>query len=139
MGGLFDRLQNQIENRDKDAGISPLDLATLPLPMRRIMRTMLREVEMTHSELVQVMAAMPEADRLSQAELEESLSKLAQEGWLIRLGVDELVTYKVNLRRKAGSTLAQGIWSALDSKMEKKTSEESESGSETDPTGAGAT
>jgi hypothetical protein len=120
MGGLFDQLQNQLQNREKEGGISALDLASLPPSLRRIMRTMLREVELTHPEIVDAMNSVPEADRLSESELDEALASLTQQGWLIKLGVDALVTYKVNLRRKAGSGLTSGIWSALDSRMKEK-------------------
>jgi hypothetical protein len=137
MGGLFDRLQNQLDKRNKEAGISPLDLAALPPALRRIMRTMLRELEMTHAQLVQVVAEMPEVDRISQSELDDSLDRLTREGWLIRLGIEELITYKVNLRRKAGSSLAQGIWSALDARLEKKVVEESDPGAEAGASSAG--
>jgi hypothetical protein len=127
MGGLFDRLQNQLDNRDKDAGISPLDLAKLSPPLRKIMRMMLREVEMSYPELLAATQAMPEVDRLTAAELDQSLNQLSNDGWLIRLGIEDLITYKVNLRRKSGSSLAQGIWSALDSKLEKKPPEPKDS------------
>jgi hypothetical protein len=120
MGGLFDRLQNQLDNREKEGGISALDLATLPPSLRRIMRTMLREVELTHPEIVEAMNTVPEADRLSNSELDEALATLTKQGWLIQLGVDAVITYKVNLRRKAGSGLTSGIWSALDSRMKDK-------------------
>lgn len=115
--GLFDRLQNQLEDRGKDGGISPLDLATLPPRLRKIMRLMLREVEMTYIELRQATAEMEEIDRLSDEELTEALNSLAQQSWLVKLGQDELITYKVNLRRKGPSSLASGIWATLDSKM----------------------
>jgi hypothetical protein len=35
----------------------------------------------------------------------------------MKIGEDERAIYKVNLRRKSGSTLASGIWKALDSKL----------------------
>ncbi len=115
--GLFDRLQNQIEDRAKEGGISPLDLAALPPRLRKIMRLMLREVEMTHTQLKEATANMPEADRLSEPELKEALDSLTSQSWLVKMGQDELITYKVNLKRKGPSSLASGIWATLDSKM----------------------
>jgi hypothetical protein len=115
--GLFDRLQNELEDRAKEGGISPLDLATLPPRLRKIMRLMLREVEMTYTELREATAKMDEIDRLSDAELTESLNSLASQSWLVKLGQDDVITYKVNLRRKGPSSLASGIWATLDDKM----------------------
>jgi hypothetical protein len=128
--GLFDRLQNTLDDRAKEGGISPLDLAALPPRLRKIMRLMLREVEMTHEQLREATADMPEADRLSDVELTDALENLTKQSWLIRLGQGDLVTYKVNLKRKGPSTLASGIWATLEDRLsaekEKKDSQESE-------------
>ena len=115
--GLFDRLQNEIEDRGKDGGISPLDLAHLKPRLRKIMRLMLREVEMTYAQLREATAEMEEQDRLSEAELQEALSSLTSQSWLIKLGQEETITYKVNLRRKGPSSLSSGIWATLDNRM----------------------
>lgn len=115
--GLFDRLQNTLDDRAKEGGISPLDLAALPPRLRKIMRLMLREVEMTHEQLREATANMPEADRLTDAELKDALENLSKQSWLIQLGQGELITYKVNLKRKGPSSLASGIWATLDSKL----------------------
>ncbi|MFZ0544272.1 MAG: hypothetical protein WAM60_02455 [Candidatus Promineifilaceae bacterium] len=115
--GLFDRLQNQLDDRAKEGGISPLDLADLSPRLRKIMRLMLREVQMTQIQLRDATAEMPEADRLTELELTEALDSLTHQGWLIRLGQDELVTYKVNLKRRSPSSLSSGIWATLESRM----------------------
>lgn len=118
MGGLFDKLQNQIENRTQEGGISAIDIASLPPTLRKIMRLMLRENEMAYTDIRQAVEAMPEADRITPADLDSALSVLTQESWLIRMGQDEAITYRVNLRRKAGSGLAGAIWGRLESRME---------------------
>jgi hypothetical protein len=115
--GLFDRLQNQLEDRAKEGGISPLDLAALPPRLRKIMRLMLREIEMTHAQLQEATAEMAEADRLNEAELIEALANLTKQSWLIKLGQEDLTTYKVNLKRKGPSSLSSGIWATLEDKM----------------------
>jgi hypothetical protein len=118
MGGLFDKLQNQIENRAQEGGISAIDIASLPPTLRKIMRLMLRENEMTDAAIREAVEAMPEADRVSQSDLSDALNALTAESWLIRLGQDETVTYRVNLRRKAGSGLGGAIWARLESRLE---------------------
>ena len=117
MGGLFDNLGKKLEDRDQEGGISPLDLASLAPPLRRIMRIMLREVEMTYPELCEALEKLPEGQQMSREDLDEALENLRSQSWLIRLGQDELITYKVNLRRKRGSSLGGGIWDALDSRL----------------------
>lgn len=117
MGGVFDRLDGQIGQQASEQGISPLDLAKLPVGLRAIMRLMLREVELSRKELLMAMQDAPDDVRMSQSELDEALNQLSKDGWIIEMG-EEHITYRVNLRRKAGSTLAKSIWSALDDKIE---------------------
>lgn len=117
MPGLFDRLDKEIKDSQKDGGISPLDIAQLPPSLRKIMRVMLRELQMNYSRICEVMDGMSEQDRFTRAELDDALKTLTEQFWLIRIGEKEKAIYKVNLRRKAGSTLMAGIWSSLDEKL----------------------
>lgn len=120
MPGLFDRLDKEIKDSRKDGGITPLDIAKLPPSLRKIMRLMLRELSMSYPRMCEVMDSMPEADRLTRDELDSALSELTEQFWLIRIGEKEKAIYKVNLRRREGSKLAAGIWSALDDKLKGK-------------------
>jgi hypothetical protein len=117
MPGLFDRLDKEIKDSQKDGGISPLDIAKLSPSLRKIMRVMLRELQLSYPRMCEVMDGMPEQDRLTRAELDEALKTLTEQFWLVRIGEKEKAIYKVNLRRKAGSTLMAGIWSSLDEKL----------------------
>jgi len=117
MPGVFDRLQRQIEDKKQEGGITALDLADLPPALRKIMRLMLRQLEMTYPQLVDAMSNMPEDEKLTQSQLDEALDTLSRQFWLMRFGEGNRATYKVNLRRKAGSTLSQGIWASLDAKI----------------------
>jgi hypothetical protein len=117
MPGVFDRLQRQIEDKKQEGGITALDLADLPPALRKIMRLMLRQLEMTYPQLVETMSNMPANEKLSQAELDEALNTLSRQFWLLRFGEGNRATYKVNLRRKAGSTLSTNIWASLDAKI----------------------
>jgi hypothetical protein len=120
MPGVFDRLNKEIENKQQEGGITPLDLAELPPALRKIMRLMLRELQMNFPQLSEAVDALPQKERLTRDELQDALSTLTQQFWLIRIGEGEKAIYKVNLRRKAGSTLAAGIWSSLDEKLKGK-------------------
>jgi vacuolar-type H+-ATPase subunit E/Vma4 len=117
MSGVFDRLQKQIENKRKEGGITILDLADLPPALRKIMRLMLRQVQMSYPQLLEAIRYMPEDERISQASLDEALDKLSGQAWLIRIGEGERAIYKVNLRRKAGSKLGESIWQNLDTRL----------------------
>ncbi len=120
MPGVFDRLQKEIENKQSEGGITALDLADLPPALRKIMRLMLRELQLNYPQLTEAVAALPEAERLASRELDEALEVLTRQSWLLRIGEGRKAIYKVNLRRKSGSTLASGIWNTLDSKLKDK-------------------
>ncbi|HRQ23408.1 MAG TPA: hypothetical protein PLF42_08295, partial [Anaerolineales bacterium] len=117
MPGVFDRLNKEIEDKQQEGGITPIDLAELPPALRKIMRLMLRELQLNYPRLCEVVDAMPEKDRLTRDELDEALATLTEQFWLIRIGEGKKAIYKVNLRRKSGSKLAGGIWSSLDEKL----------------------
>jgi hypothetical protein len=123
MPGVFDRLNKEIQDKQKEGGITPLDLADLPPALRKIMRLMLRELQMNYPRLREVMESVPEAERLSRDELDDALSSLTEQFWLIRIGTGEKAIYKVNLRRKEGSKLAAGLWTKLDERLKRKPGE----------------
>jgi hypothetical protein len=117
MDGIYDRLQKQIDDRRKEGGISVLDLADLPPTLRKIMRLMLRRLQMSYPQLREAFEQMPEGDRLTRVYLDEALKELSGQAWLIQIGAGERAIYKVNLRRKAGSQLGESIWENLDAKL----------------------
>ena len=116
-GSVFDRLQQKLEVEKRTEGISALEISELPPSLRKIMRLMLREVEMTFTALKTAVDSMPAADQISHAELDQALQALSQQGWLIQRGEGEGLNYSVNLRRKSGSTLSNSIWGNLEKKL----------------------
>lgn len=111
---VFDRLQKKLEVDQHEGGISPLDLADLPPELRKIMRFMLREVELSYSEICEAVGEMDDL-KMKQKQLDEALQTLTRQGWLILRGEGERMRYQVNLRHKPGSKLA--IWGLLDDKI----------------------
>ena len=120
MTGIFDRLQKQIDVKRKQNGITVLDLIDLPPALRKIMKLMLRQLQMNYTQLYEAIEQMPEDERLTHAQLDEALTHLAEQAWLIQIGQGERAIYKVNLRRKAGSKLGESIWQNLDARLKDK-------------------
>jgi hypothetical protein len=116
-GSIYDRLQKALDVQKQEEGISAGDIAQLPPALRKIMRMLLREIEMTYQAICTAMDALPEADRLNRKELDQALETLTVQSWLIRRGEGEGLNYTVNLRRKAGSQLGLNFWNALDAKI----------------------
>ncbi|MCB8942491.1 MAG: hypothetical protein H6658_01825 [Ardenticatenaceae bacterium] len=124
MSGLFDKLRSEIDKRKAgQEGMRPTDLLTLPPEQRRVMRLLLREVQLSYPEIVTAVSHLPASQQLTPAELDNSLTELTQAGWLIRMGQDELITYRVDLRRKSGSQVASGMWGALEKRMQARKSD----------------
>lgn len=117
MSDLFDRLQNELDNRNDDSGISPMDLLDLPEDLRKIMRKMLRSRTMRKAEIHAFVDTWDKKEKLSPKELDQSLAALVSQGWLIVIGEGENQGYRVNLRKKKGSTLNDNIWNAIDSRL----------------------
>lgn len=125
MSDLFDRLQNELDIRAKEDGITPLDLAELPTPLRRIMRKMLRAIELDKNEIGMIFNDLPAEERNEVKNLDDALKILTKQGWLISLGESDNTRYKVNLRRKRGSELAADIFNKLDEQLSQRQEEES--------------
>jgi hypothetical protein len=132
MSGLFDKLQNELDIREKKGGITPLDLAELPAPLRKMMRTLLRKVELSKTEVAKVLEDLPADDRKEIKNLDSALKTLIKQGWLISFGEGDNQRYKVNLRRKQGSTLAASIFDKLEERMEERGQDESKAEKEGD-------
>lgn len=119
MSGVFDRLQKQIDDKRKEGGISILDLAELPPALRKIMRLMLRQIQMNYAQLHEAIDHLPESERLTRVNLDAALKELSDQAWLIQIGEGKHAVYKVNLRSRAGSNLSETIWHNLDSKLKR--------------------
>jgi hypothetical protein len=119
MAGVFDRLQKQIDDKRKEGGISVLDLADLPPALRKIMRLMLRRLQMNYTQLYEEVEQMSEGERLTRARLDEALKLLVEQAWLIQIGTEAHAIYKVNLRHRPGSNLPETLWQTLDSKIKR--------------------
>ena len=117
MAGIFDRLQKEIDNKKQAEGITALDLAELSPPLRKVMRLMLRELQLNYAGLCEAMETIPDEERISPTDLNSTLDALISQSWLTRIGEGERAVYKVNLRRRSGSSLPSGIWAALDAKL----------------------
>ena len=124
MSSLFDKLQNEIDIREKKGGVTALDLAELPVPLRKIMRSMLRKIELSKTDIANIFEDIPEKDRSEIKDLNAAIKTLTKQGWLIAFGQGDDQTFKVNLRRKKGSTLASSIFDKLEERMEGKEKED---------------
>lgn len=108
MESMYDRLSKRLKVEKHSEGISPLEIAELPPPLRRVMRLMLREDTLTLEQMVEVVC---DAGEMTPSELEQALDELTRQNWLLR-HEDQ---YEVNLRRRASAM--SGIWATLNDRI----------------------
>ena len=107
--GLFGRLQNELDARDKAAGLSMADILDLPDPLRQLMNWLMRQEE---AGLAEVAAYIKE----DEAETRAMLDELVEKGFVRQLHISGKLTYRVRLASRRRSQLSLDIWRALDSK-----------------------
>jgi predicted ArsR family transcriptional regulator len=111
--GIFDRIQDEIDQREDQEGITPADLLDLPAPLRRLMNRITREGSLT------VAAAAKHLEE-SEDSAREMLDSLVGNGYLEREEHGEGWVYRTRFGRKRGRKLPGGIWSALGQRAKDK-------------------
>lgn len=115
---MYARLNQQLD--DQTTGLTTVDLMVLKGIQKKIMLMMIRDHDailegVTRDEIQQ------KTEILSQ-DLDEPLKTLTENGWLIVLGEPPRIRYRIFMRRKRGSTLGFGIWSAINERLKQRDS-----------------
>ena len=113
MASLYDRVTNKLGD-EKIEGITPLDIADLPDPLKQVMFSLLRDPH-ANSEGVLLDALHKKLDSLE--DLPGVLAKLVANGWLIALGEAPNIRYRLNLKRRRGTVSGIGMWGNLLSRL----------------------
>ena len=111
MGGLFDRLQDEIDSREEPGGLSPIDLLDMSPALAAVIQQIIRKNGM---KLDQVAVALDQSPQETQKVLDE----LVKKGFVRQIEVKEEIWYKAHFGRKADKTLHDSVWAALDSIVE---------------------
>jgi hypothetical protein len=112
MTGLFNRLQQEIQARNKQGGLSPTDLLDMPEALAKIINQIIRRNGLKLEDI---------ASQLNQSaeETEALLAELVQKGLVRQMEVKGETWYKAHFSRKADRKLSTGIWASLDDIFEK--------------------
>ena len=113
MAGLFDRLQDEIDSREKPGGLSPIDLLDLPPTLASVIQKIIRKNGMKLEEIATALDQSPE-------ETQRALDELVDQGYVRQVEVKQELWYKARFGRKADKTLHQSVWSALDGLIEEE-------------------
>jgi len=111
MTGLFDRLQSEIESRQRVEGITPADLLDLSPELRRIISMILRQRTMSLAEIVLELDMRP-------SEVRGMLDTLVEKGYLRAFELKGEQRYKTFLARRRAREVPLNIWEALTDKVE---------------------
>jgi DNA-binding MarR family transcriptional regulator len=104
--GIFNRIQKEIDAREKQEGITPADLLDLSPQLRRLMSYITRQGSMTAEAAAEYLEETP-------ANARQMLNALVEKGYLERVEREEGWIYRTRFARKRGRDLPAGIWSAL--------------------------
>lgn len=103
---LFQRLHDEIEARELDRSLSPIDLLSLSDEFHDVLRRIMRRGQTTAEELAQELAEP--SDRTTAL-----LAQLEDKGYLSRIPDVSPPRYRVNLGKRRSRQLPEGIWSSL--------------------------
>ncbi len=110
-GGMFDRLDNELDARDKSPGLNMADLLTMPEPQRGLLRWMMRQRAVPYADIVAFLGGDEEQTRLV-------LAGLVDGGMVRAFELRGVQQYSVRLAPKKGRKLPGNLWQALSDKVE---------------------
>jgi hypothetical protein len=95
-------------------GLSLLELSDLPADWRTIIRMLMREQSLTYAALKDALATLPEPQQIEGARLNDLLSDLCRQGYLVQDMIDGQRAFRAQIARKSGRTLNKTLWGALE-------------------------
>jgi DNA-binding MarR family transcriptional regulator len=110
MASLFDRLQSEIEARQRVKGITPADLLDLSPELRRIINMIMRQKEMGLAEIVFELDMRP-------SEARGLLDTLVEKGYLKAIEVEGELRYKTFFALRRGREMPLNVWDSLGDKV----------------------
>lgn len=104
--GIFDRMQSEIDAREKKEGITLSVLLDLSPPLRRLMNRITRQGQLSVEEAAELLEETP-------ANAQQTLNAFVEKGYLEREQQEGEWVYRTRFARKRPRQIPAGIWSAL--------------------------
>lgn len=111
---IFERLQQEIDAREKQAGLSPADLLALPDALRKLLNQITHRGEIS---LAEAAAAVGQ----DEAQTAPMLASLVDKGFLEEKGEGDERRYSVLFGRRRRRRVPLNIWEALSEKVGEQT------------------
>lgn len=109
--GLFNRLQGELEARERSPGLRMSDLLTLPEPQSGILKWMLRQERVSFADLVAFLGQ-------DEAHARAIVADLCEKGFVREIEIRGVLEYRVRLAPKRGRSMPADLWQALSDKVE---------------------
>jgi hypothetical protein len=109
--GLFNRVQGELEAREKLPGLTMADILTFPEPLCGLLNWMIRKGPV---EFAEVTAFLQQDDGAARAVLVDLLAK----GLIREIEMHGVTQYRVRLARSRGREIPLNLWQALNDKVE---------------------
>lgn len=116
MPDIFDHLSSRLQG-DEVTGISPVDLADLPIEQRQLMLILLRDSTSAFDGVK--LETLREKLQSKDEHFDETLAQLVHNRWLIVLGEAPNLRYRLNFRAKRGSSSDFNLWMVLTDRLPK--------------------
>ena len=112
--GLFNRLQGELDARERSPGLRMSDLLALPEALASVLNWMLRQDCVSLADLIAFLGQDETAVRTT-------LATLVDKGFVREVEMRGETTYRVRLAPKRGRSMPDDLWRALDDKCERGT------------------
>lgn len=109
--GLFGRLQNEVNAREKTPGITVADILELPDSLRDVINWMMREIEVSLPEIAEHFGKDEKSARAM-------VASLVEKGFVREIDMKGKLAYRVRLAPKRKSSMHSNLWKALDDKID---------------------
>ncbi len=109
--GLFNRLEGELEAREKSSGLQMSDLLALPDPESGLLNWMIRQGQVALSDVSTFLGQ-------DETRAHTLLEDLCGRGYVRAIEMRGVTQYRVRLAPKRGRALSSNLWAALDDKVE---------------------
>jgi len=109
--GLFGRLQNEVNAREKTPGVTVADILEMPDTLRDVINWMMREIQVSLPQVAQHLGKDEPSARTM-------LATLVDKGFVREIDLKGQLFYRVRLASKRKNTMPANLWKALDDKIE---------------------
>ncbi len=116
MSGLFDRIQADLDQRERMEGLSPVDLLDLPDGLRELVLLLARKGELDLPAIAEAIGAEPEAAG-------SLLEDLEDKGFVLQRDIQGVAHYRTYFGQRRRRDLPVDIWATL---RERSAAEEAE-------------